>query len=111
MNGAETVALVVSAASVGIAIPAIALCFYLAKEVVKLKQRSFLRLDGTTLHGRVVFVDDLGWEREIARWGLDSNGRFSSELPSDYTIFSGYLIEGPDDVPTELRTAEDAYRR
>lgn len=100
----------VGGAAIGLLLGLTGMVFHLSKELDKLrsKDRGILRLDGNALHGRIVFVDDIGWAREIARWGLDSNGNLAFDWHSDHTLFSGYMIEGPDDVPDELRTDPEA---
>lgn len=110
MSGAETVILVAAALALGLAIGATCVAFMALSEMAKLRSRQGgrLRLDGNTLHGRIVFVDGINWEREIARWGLDSNGNMSFDMNSDQTLYTGYVIEGPDDVPEALRTAKGA---
>jgi hypothetical protein len=100
-----------TAAALGLAIPAVVMCFVLLSKVMRLEpdaRHGRLRLDGNALHGRIVFVDHIDWEREIARWGLDANGCMIFDWHSDHTLYTGYLIEGPSDVDPSLKTAPGA---
>lgn len=105
----------VSACALALAVAAVIMCFSLLRMVNKPKGNAYrggwLRLDGSALHGRIVFVDDIGWGREIARWGLDSNGYMAFDQHSDQTLYTGYLIEGASDIHPSLRTSPDAPYR
>lgn len=108
-----TAFIIVAGGALGLALAAAVMCFSLQSDVQRLRGRSNsrLRLDGNALHGRIVFVDDIDWEREIARWGLDSNGYMAFDQHSDHTLYTGYMIEGPADVDPAIRTGAGAPYR
>ena len=88
------------AVSLAAGITAVIMCFALMAEVAKLRSsdRSRLRCEGNALHGRVVLVDDIGWERELVTWGLHADGSSRYDVHSDVAVPTGYMIAGPDDI-------------